>query len=454
MTVTAASSAMQVPDIGAHVGALDDPAKEIRLSKLLGGLFVVLFFGGLAIMPLDSAAVGAGAVAVSGNRQAVQHRSGGTISALFVKEGQSVRKGDVLLTLSATETAAQERALTLETYALIAQRERLIAERDGKSSVAAPPEFSALDNEERQLAQAALDTQRQVFQTRHLATRAQLGILAQRDRQTASQVTAYRRQIEANRYQRRLIADELDGLERLAKQGYVSQTRLRAVERTASQLDGEYGALNAQISRMGEASGEIAMQSVGVTRDFAKEVSQDLRDISLKLDEDTPKLAALREELQRAQVRAPATGKILNLHAFTVGGVVAPGEVIMEIVPVDRNLVITARLAPGYADDLQVGQNAQVRFPGLHSRNLPLVDGRISSVSADSKTDDRTGQSFFQIEVQVPRQALEKEMRAARLSRIVAGMPAEVFVTLRRRTALEYLLEPVVQSFWYAGREQ
>ena len=146
--------------------------------------------------------------------------------------------------------------------------------------------------------------------------------------------------------------------------------------------------------------------------------------------------------------------KDTHLHAFTVGGVVAPGEVIMEIVPVDRNLVITARLAPGYADDLQVGQNAQVRFPGLHSRNLPFVDGRISSVSADSKTDDRTGQSFFQIEVQVPRQALEREMRAARLSRIVAGMPAEVFVTLRRRTALEYLLEPVVQSFWYAGREQ
>lgn len=444
---------IQAAEADTHVGSLDDPAQEMWLTRLLVGLFVLLFLGGLAIMPLDSAALGGGAVTISGNRQAVQHRAGGTVSALFVKEGQGVRKGDVLLALSSTEIAAQERALTLETYALMAQRERLIAERDGKSAMAMPLEFSALEAEERASAMAAFDAQRRIFQARDLSTKAQLGILGQRDRQAETQVLGYRRQIEANRHQRKLIADELDALHELVKQGYATRTRLRAVERTAAQLDGEYGALTAQIARMGEASGEIAMQSVGVTRDFAREVSQELRDVMLRLDENIPRLAALREELQRARIRAPAAGKVLNLRAFTVGGVVAPGEVIMEIVPIDRDLVITAKLAPTYADDIRVGQGAQVRFPGLHSRNLPLVHGRITNVSADSKTDERTGQSFFQIEVQVPRATLEKQVRAVQFAQIVAGMPAEILVPLRKRTALQFLLEPLVQSFWYAGRE-
>lgn len=441
-------------DAATHVGSLDDPAHEMRLTKVLGALFVPLLIGGLSIMPLDSAALGGGAVTVSGNRQAVQHRAGGIVSALFVKEGQSVRKGDVLLTLSSTEIAAQERALTRETYALMAQRERLIAERDGNSVVAMPPEFSALRPNERAVALAALKPQRRIFETRRLATNAQLGILARRDSQTATQTLGYRRQIEANRQQRRLIADERDALDQLVKQGYATRTRLRAVERAAAQLDGEYGALNAQIARMGEVSGEIAMQSVGVTRDMAKEVSQDLRDVSLRLDETIPKLVALREELRRAQIKAPSAGKVLNLRAFTVEGVVAPGEVIMEIVPIDRDLVITARLAPSYADDIRVGQGAQIRFPGLHGRNLPLINGRITNVSADSKTDDRTGQSFFQIEIEVPRATLTHEVRAVQFAQIVAGMPAEVFVPLRKRTALQFLLEPLIQSFWHAGREE
>jgi HlyD family secretion protein len=436
-----------------HVGSLDDPAREMRWATILGAIFIVVFIGGLGLMPLDSAALGGGAVTVSGNRQAVQHRGGGIVSALFVTEGQRVRKGDVLLTLSATEIGAQERALTVEAYALMAQRERLIAERDGKNGVEVPPEFASVGANDRPLALAALETQRRVFETRRLATKAQIGILSQRNRQADTQVVGYRRQIDANREQRRLISDELAALRTLMEKGYASKSRVRSVERAAAQLDGEYGALNAQIARMGEASGEIAMQSVGVTRDVAKEVTQDLRDVTLRLDELNPKLIALREELQRAQIRAPAGGKVLNLRTFTVGGVVASGEVIMEIVPTDRDLVITAMLAPTYADDIQIGQSAQIRFPGLHSRSLPLIDGRITNVSADSRIDERTGQSFFEIEVQVPLTTLEQQVRTLQSTNIIAGMPAEVMVPLRKRTALQFVLEPIIQSFWRAGRE-
>lgn len=433
----------------------DSPIAERRRAYWVAGAFFGVFLGAAALIPLDSGAVANGKVVVSGNRQAVQHREGGVISGLYVKEGQYVKKGQLLLAIAASEIAATERGLAAERLSLLAQRQRLMVERDGLAKMSPPPEFAALSDEDRQLAQDAFEGQRRLFVARNNSSGAQHGVLSQRSRQTEQQINGFRQQMVSNREQRRLITDEIVGMKQLEAKGFASTNRIRALERAAAQLDGEYGALSAQIATSRESIGEVAMQGLSIDNSRLQDVSEQMRDVSLRLDEIGPKLAAAKEQLARAQVRAPSSGRVVGLKVFTVGGVVSPGEMLMEIVPQDRELVIEALVSPKDADDLYPGLAAEVRLPAIQERNVPILQGRIDTVSADSFTDERTGQQFFRAQVRVLEAELDR-VKAVRPGRAViqAGVPAEILFPLRKRTALRYLLEPLTQSLWLAGREE
>lgn len=166
-----------------------------------------------------------------------------------------------------------------------------------------------------------------------------------------------------------------------------------------------------------------------------------------------PRLSAAREQIERSKIRAPASGRVVGLKVFTVGGVISPGDTLMEIVPQDKRLLIEAKASPTDADDLQVGMHTQIRFPALQERNMPILQGRIANVSADSFEDERTGARYFRVEVEVPPEQLSviREFRAD--GGLRPGLPAEVLVPLRKRSALSYLIEPLTQSLWRAGRE-
>ncbi|HRD29655.1 MAG TPA: HlyD family type I secretion periplasmic adaptor subunit, partial [Caulobacter sp.] len=341
-----------------------------------------------------------------------------------------------------------------EVFALLAQRARLDAERRHAPAFGEPPEFVALPPEDRDLAAEAMVLQRQQFDARRRSIDAQRGVLQQRIGQLNQQVTGYQRQLESNRTQQRLIGEELEGMRKLAVQGYAPVNRVRALERNEAALAGEDGSYQAQIARSAEAIGETRMQLLSLDRQMIEEVTGQLRDVEVRLDELQPKLAALRQQLARATVRAPEGGKVVGLKVFTVGGVVGPGDVLMEIVPQDRALVIQAMVAPNDADDLRVGQETQIRFTSLHERDLPILKGRLTELSADSFVDEKSGQRFFRAEIAVPPAELER-IRKVRGpdTGLQAGLPVEVLVPLRKRTALDYLLEPLVQTFWRSGRE-
>ena len=304
------------------------------------------------------------------------------------------------------------------------------------------------------MANDALTLQRQQFIARRQSIEAQRSVLAQRVNQLSEQITGYQRQLDANAEQQRLIGEELDGMRKLAAQGYAPVNRVRALERSEASLAGEDGSFRAQIARSGEAIGETRMQLLSLDRQMIEEVTGQLRDVGVRLDELQPKLSALRDQMARAIVRAPAGGKIVGLKVFTVGGVVGPGDVLMEIVPQDRALVIQANVAPNDADDLKVGQETQIRFTSLHERDLPILKGRLTELSADSFLDETSGQRFFRAEISVPPAEMERirKVRGPRTG-LQAGLPVEVLVPLRKRTALDYLLEPLLQTAWRSGRE-
>lgn len=431
----------------------DAPRKEIIVGAAIAVVFFVIFLGWAAFAPLDAGAYAPGKIVVSGSRQAVQHREGGVVSALHVREGATVREGQVLVEISAGDLRAVERGLAGQVLALLAQRSRLIAERDGTAMVP-PAEFANLVTEDEPLAARALRLQQEQFAARRSSRSTQAGVLNQRVAQLSRQIEGLNRQIESNREQSRLIAEELAGMRSLADRGFAPMTRVRALERAAADLEGEEGSLTAQIARANEAIGETRLQILGLERDAMAEVAEQLRQVDVSLNELQPRLSAARDQLARALVRAPASGEVVGLTVFTVGGVVQPGQTLMEIVPREASLVIEAEVAPADADDLRVGQRTEVRFTAFRERNLPILHGELTGVSADSFTEERTGRAYFKATVTVPPEELAKiEAARGQDAGLRPGLPVEVVVPQRKRTALQYFLEPLTQNLWRSFRE-
>ncbi len=429
----------------------------LRRELKIGGGIALAFFGGLlgfaAVIPLDAGAFAEGVVAVSGHRQAVQHVQGGIVTSLAVVEGQNVVKDQELMRISASDLLAIERGLAGQVVALLAERARLTAELTGAAAVAAPAEFAALRPGDRAMAEQSLQGQVRLFRARREALATQRAVLTQRIRQQSAQGGGARDQIASNREQKRLIGEELDGLKSLVDRGFVSLNRIRAMERDAARLDGDFGAYQADVARSGEAIGEARFQIAGLNKDMMEEVATRLREVQVQLDSLQPKLIAAREELSRSVVRAPASGRIVGLKIFTVGGVAMGGDTLMEIVPQDRNLVVIARASPTNADDIKVGMATQVRFPALQERSLPVLKGRVAKISADSLEDPRSGLRYFSLEVVVPPEETAKIEAVRPDGGLRAGLPAEVLIPLRKRSALTYLFEPLTQTLWKAGRE-
>ncbi|MEQ1494308.1 MAG: HlyD family type I secretion periplasmic adaptor subunit [Novosphingobium sp.] len=428
--------------------------REIRRGVWIATAFFGVILGAAALVPLDAGALAQGTVEVSGSRQLVQHREGGTLTALDVTEGQLVKAGDRLAVVSQSGLVADERSLTGEYITLVAQRERLKAQLAGRHTFGDPPEFLNLSPEDRVLANSALSDQHQILKAQRQSLSSQRSVLDQRAGQSGSMIDAAVFQAKANREQRRLIGEELDGLRSLEGRGFVATNRIRELERVAAQLDGEYGALQAEMARSRQSIGETKMQSVSLGSQQFETGAEQLRDVQTQLSQVFPRLIAARERLDKETVRAPATGHVVGLNVHTVGGVVAPGETLMQIVPDNRELVISAKMTPSDADSVKIGMDGQIKFSSLQDSKLPTLTGKISKLSADSMEDQRSGVRYFAIEVVVPAGELDKIRSIRGESAIRAGIPAEVLIPLRKRSALRYLLDPIVNTFWTSGRER
>ena len=430
----------------------DSPRREIIVGGVVIALFFGLFLGWAAFAPLDAGAFAQGQVSISGNRQSVQHRDSGTISALHVAEGDRVRQGQVLMELSTGELAATERGVSGQVLSLLAQRARMIAERDARPRIPTPPEFAALSPEDAPLAAEAMRLQRLQFSARRGSRSTETGVLNQRIGQLEQQIEGLNRQIDSNIEQRRLIQEELDGMRSLAARGFAPQNRVRALERTAAALDGELGSLRAQIASTGEAVGQTRMQMLGVSNKMNEDVADQLRQTEVELNQLKPRLAELRSQIAQSRIRAPATGQVVGLTAFTVGGVISAGQVLMDIVPDNASQVIVASVQPTDIDNLRVGQTTEVKFPGLRDRSTPVLHGAVTLISPDSFTDEKSGRSFYRTVVVVPPAELDR--LGASAQHIRPGMPVEVVVLLKKRTALEYLVDPLVHTLWRTGSEE
>ena len=431
-----------------------DPRPEVRGGLLVAAAFFLLFLGWAAFARLDAAALAPGRTTVAGQRQSVQHRDGGIVAAILVKEGQRVRQGEVLIRLAAPAVAAQERVLASQAIWLIAQRARLRAEQAG-AGIEAPVEFRTLTGDDRADAQAAMRAQQAQMAARSALLGTQQGVAMHEGSQAGSQAVGYREQVASVIEQERLITDELESLRTVAEKGFVSKTRIRALERARADLIGQRGRLSAARDSAANMVGEARLKALEAKQNLQEKVTSDLRDAEALLGDVLPKWSAARDELARTQVRAPVSGTVVGLSVHTVGGVIAAGQTLMDIVPRDSAVVIEARFSPADVDDLAVGQKAEIRFAGFPGRSLPIIEGKVTRISADSFVEEKTGIAYFAGEVTIaPDQiALIRQYREGDFA-MKPGMPVEVVVPLRRRTALQYMIDPLADTMWRSFREQ
>ena len=408
----------------------DDAGKEIRFGLFALLTFFVGFMGWAAFAPLDAAVVARGVVIVAGNRQAVQHRDGGVISRITVQDGQRVEQGEILIELSAPEVAARKEALLSQVLDLQMQRAQLIAAQNGERAIEAPVEWASLPPEDRAVAALALERHQRELVARQAALRTQRAGGA-----VDARIAGYQEELVAIGRQRALLEEELTGVRSLADRGMMPLTRVRALERAQAELDGRRAELRASIA--------------AALEDRAEEI----RDVEARLAQLLPQLAGARAELERTLMRAPVAGVIVGLQANTVGGVIQSGQAVMEIVPEGQDLIVEARVRPEDADNLRPDQESEVRITAFSGRNMPLLRGKVQRVSADRFIDERTGQAYFLTQVAVPRAELERLTARDANAEVRPGLPAEVVIPTRKRTALQYFLEPLNQSIWSSFRE-
>lgn len=425
-------------------GSLRGPVLSIYL---IVGLGLGGFTAWSASAPLSGGASMPGRVAVESNRQTVQHLEGGIVSEILVKDGDAVAAGQVLLRLSDVRVRANLQVLSDRLSASLAQRARLVAERDNAVEVTFPDRLlAAADNP---VVAEQIRAQQISFRSRLDTKQGQVVILRQRIEQLSRQKEGLIAQLEATKVQIETINRELSGLRRLFAEGLAPKTRILALERSAADLIGRQGQLVSDIARSDVAAGEAQLQIEQVDNTFHSDVVQELEKVEREIAELDEQRTAAQDQMERTEIRAPVAGIVVGLAAHTVNGVIAPGGHILDIVPQDQPLIVEAYVRPEDIDKVLPGEIAEVRFSAFSTRTTPSVEGRIAVVSADVLSDPQGKQSYYLARVIVA------DDQIARLgsARLVPGMPAEVIVNTGQRTALEYLLKPVQDMFARSFKE-
>lgn len=445
-------TALITTDFANRLGA----ATETELSTarrpiIVGGIIVaVTFFGfGLwaAIAPIGSAAIAPGVIAVESGRQTIQHFEGGIVKQILVQEGTRVKAGDVLLQLDGTRARAELALVEGQLFLAEATRARLIAERDGLPKPTYPADLR--DRADDPLVADLMNGQSNLFDARLAVLKGQESILQQQIAQYQKQIEGYS-SIEASKMsQLKLVKSELSDLASLLEQGYVTKSRVLALQREEAQLDGDRGQALAEISRAQQGIGEANRQILQLERQRQEDVSKELRSVEGQIDDTAQRRIAAADVVSRLDVRTPIDGNVTNLNIHTVGGVIGPSTVLMEIVPDKDNLIVEAEVNPRDIGTIHRGDEVSLRIATADARLTPVIYGKLAEIS-DDRVVTPNGRGAYRVRIVIPPE------QTARLGdvRLHVGMPVEALVTRGSQTALHYALKPLLDSLSKSFRER
>jgi HlyD family type I secretion membrane fusion protein len=429
------------------------PATNVRRTVQIGVIVILLVFGFLgtwmAVAPLAGAVVATGTVKVDLNRKTVQHLEGGIVKEIRVRDGDHVKAGDTLVVIGDKRVDATVEVLQGQLDAEMAKGARLSAERDWQDKLTFPdvllarahlPEVAQLIRSE----QTFFDTQRGSLLT-------QLDLLEKQVAEAGVEIGAMRDRAEAEQAASALLAEEIAANERIERSNYVPKVHLLELRRGLEEYRARRGEHLANISQTEQKINDLKIRQVSLRDEYIQNAARQLTENQARIYDLQERLRPSEDALARQHVVAPIDGTVVDLKVFTVGGVVAPREPLLDIVPDNNPLVVEAQIPLESVDNIHVGQEADVRLSAYTRRSTPLVYGRVIYVSADRLSErGANGETFFYLaRIEITRQALAE----AGDLQMTPGMPAEVYIRTDTRTALDYLLTPITNSMRRSLRE-
>lgn len=428
--------------------------KEPWTSKirLVGIIVIVIFFGGFAmwsyLVPIESAAIAPGKVTVAGNRRTIQHLEGGIIKNIYVKDGTKIKEGEILVKLDDTQPEIILQLAQNEVYELLAIESRLSSERDKLGRIVFADRL--LEQASNPKVARLMQAQNSIFKANKETFEGNVKILQQRIIQLQEQIKGTQAQLTSNTDQYKLIQEEVVSVAALEKKKLIERPKLLELQREMARLAGLRGQNLSEMSTLQQKIGETQAQILTIASTQLKETLTELRDTGQKLHEQLEKERSATDVLTRTSVRSPQDGEVVGLKFHTVGGVIKPGDSIMDIVPSRDKLVIEVRINPLDINVVHRGLLARVQLTAFKQRTTPSLAGKVEDVSADIFQDQQSNQSYYTARVSID----PKELLKLKGQVLYPGMPAQVMIITEKRTPLQYFFLPIKQSFSRAFREQ
>ncbi len=426
----------KIPDVSLVTN--DGPIRAIGMAVLLGTVGILGTWSYLA--PIDSAASASGFVTVKSHSKTVQHLDGGIVKELIAKDGDIVSEGDILLTLDGSEIKAQLEILRGQQITFAAQVARLTAERDRLGLVNYPKEVQNLSDARVVEAQ---QSENQIFNARKNAHEGEVSVLNQRISQLNSRIQGLQGQKTSKQELKASYTEEAKDLRELLAEGFADKQRLRDLERSLSASTGEIASLSSEIASSEMQIGETRLQILQIQKQFQEEVANKLSEVQAQLYDINQRLTATTDKVNRIQIKAPSAGRVMGLSIHNVGGVITPGRPILDIVPQGEELIIDARVSPMDIDRVHVGLVAEVRFSAFKQALTPKMMGKLTILSADKLTDERTGAPYYSAKIELTPDSYVKLGNME----LLPGMPADVLINTGERTVFEYLMQPITNAF-------
>ena len=440
----------------AHADKTDRQAEQVKTDETphsrLGWFIVLVGVGGFVLWaffaPLDKGVPLTGTVTVDTNRKAVQHRTGGIIDQIYVKEGDHVTAGQILVRMNDVQVKAQTEITRTQLITARTVKARLLSERDGKNAIEYPADLLAMQHDQR--VQNNINTQNQLFKSRMLAMEHEIAAIDENIAGLTVQLQGLEASRASKKQQLEFLQEQLINLRELSSDGFVPRNRVLELERTNVQLTGEISAETGNIGRIQRQISELNQRRVQRFQEHQKEVRQQLSDIQREADSLTSQLISHEFELDNVLVKAPTEGIVVGINVFTEGGVISPGFRLMDIVPSDDPLMITGRVPVHLIDKVHPGLPVDLIFSAFNQNKTPNIPGEVLQVSADRLTDERTDEPYYQLKAKVTPEG----MALLTHHQVRAGMPVDIFVKTGERSLMNYLFKPILDRLHASMSEE
>ncbi|WP_170789833.1 HlyD family type I secretion periplasmic adaptor subunit [Ruegeria lacuscaerulensis] len=428
----------------AQLKEINDTTSNIGRYILFGVFTLMAFVGGSAYWALasklDGAVVAPASFVVEGDRKTVEHLDGGIIHAILVTDGEFVQAGQPLVRLDSTEIDVDLSVQGSQLGELSVRRARLMAQMSGQGHFDEAAAFAGFqEGMERLHWVSPYLTQKQLFDAEARARNTEAQINAQRVSGLRAQIAGLKEQRQSTQNQIDITKGELTNLESLLAKGLVAITRVSARRIELERLNGVDASLRAQIAQAENQVQELELSLISQQKLRDEVIAGELAVVEAQLDLVRPQFAGTLARLNRTQVLAPTSGRVVNLAVSTTGGVIRPGEPIMDIVPADQALIVEAHVKTGDIDKLHIGQTTRIRLSAFAQADVPEANGQIFDISADALEDDRTGEAYYKARVKLD---ADQPQAIAALD-LVPGMPADLFVNTGERAVFTYLSQPI-----------